>query len=246
MRIYEPNLKLSNEEKKLLQLLSRLILEHEGYDCSNISDSLIPLSDQEAEELVYLIEKLIEKKKFWHASHFLDHVTNMPEDKEGKLAKQIFLAGYETKKKQTIMPSYRWYEFVIRLGLGKYIKQSQSFRQQKIEPMPYDHFLKMEEKLFNKADIPEEIIKSLIAEIARLREKVEMIEKPKSSSLIKHMKKIQSRIKDEDNKTAITVDLCAAITLIVNYSMLWTTRDWGVTGTLSTLAAVHMTLFKAN
>jgi len=243
MRIYSPKIRLSENEKKLLQLMAKLILEDNNYLNSNISADLIALSDEEAEELLRLLQLLLEKKEFWQASSFIDHVTNMPSETSDRLARNMFIYGLENKKKQAIMASYRWFEFLKRLGIGEVKKISISPSSQKIRPMEYEHFLTMEKMLFDRALIPASVSLPIIEQIKERKNEVMAIKKPMENTGLSIIKTIKTRIDKGEDKTVVKMDLCSAITLIVNYSVMFTTRDWGVTGTLSCLAAIHMSLF---
>jgi hypothetical protein len=112
-----------------------------------------------------------------------------------------------------------------------------------VKPMDYEHFVEMERRIFQNLKFSPKLIETLMPLVVMQKQTVESkIEVPKNS-VINIFSQISDKIKKED-KTVVKINLCAAITLLANYSVLWTTRDWGATGTLSCLASVHMTLFQ--
>src|SRR5262245_62738231 len=77
MAIYPPTPKLSSNEKRLLALMARLLLEKLDRlpSQSNLSGDQIALTDAEAEELLQLLDQLVSSSEFTRACFFVEELS---------------------------------------------------------------------------------------------------------------------------------------------------------------------------
>lgn len=76
MAIYPPTPKLSSDDKRLLILMARLLLERLDRmpSQSNLAGDQIALTDVEAEELLQLLERFASSEEFRRACYFVEEL----------------------------------------------------------------------------------------------------------------------------------------------------------------------------
>lgn len=241
MAIYPPEVHLSKNDKRLLQLLARLLLDAANIKFSdNIPSDQIILTDKEAKKLIELIDSLLNSKEFLFATSFINELSAFPLTGEGRM-KDIYLTGLsELGKKSTQMSFYRWNEFKARLGLFNLSVVG----NKPISPMRYSYFLKMEEILFKSFDIDPLVMDLLMRTVEGSEKKV--LKSLKEANLLPGgiIRGLMTKIKETASSGISQINVASAITFISNSSVIFTTRDWGVAGTLSCMAAAAATFEK--
>ncbi len=240
MAIYEAEPILSRHEKKLLILLSRLILEFlERNSLTNMPTNEALLTDDEAKELAELLDQLVNSKEFAEKAYFVEAATHK-DLLHDKAAREIYLAGRKRRGRSRAMASTHWNRFVDRLQPGRAIVPGSH-----ASLMSFDHFLDMEKKLFQSIRLDIRIVNHVLKQIRKTRNSVESARSGKSpfeNGFIRRA--IRNMIKNDKSKKNITpsehrvgIDrISAVLTLIANSSVLFSTRDWGGAGTISTMS----------
>lgn len=239
MAIYPPTPKFSGSDKRLLSLLEKLLLEEYDTkgDKSNVAENQIPLSDIEAISLAEHLQYYIETKEFNEAAHFIESLTST-DRANGVRAREIYLSARARKGRTRAMSSAHWESFYQRFS-GWY--RSDGRRD---APMSFSHFRRMEMKLLAAAGIGHEVAALIMLAIDAKQEEIELLRQQKNTlrdgsvreaiasfipSLFPGWKKVGCR--------EISVNkVISVMTVVADTSVLFTTRDWSITGTISTAA----------
>ena len=245
MAIYRPEPKLSKRDKRLLHLIAQLLLQYSEPDSpsTNLPEGAVPLSDSEAEELANLLDALVSHKSFFEASYFVEEITAQDARNESAL-KEIYLSARQHRGRSRAMGSAHWSEFKRRLGIRENI-----LRETHPERMPFHHFLEMERRLFSSLGMHPRVA-SLLLRVIELHQR-EIVKLRARASTIPHgtfkntISNLTEKIRSNDIKLAYDnlvsrTELSAAATFVANSSVMFTTRDWGVAGTISCMAGALM------
>jgi hypothetical protein len=224
-------------------LLGQLLLETKlGKEAtsSNIRYRSVPLSDSEANELYSRIEQLVDSREFLEATHFVETLT-LPDRNEEKVAREIYLASRQRRGRSRIQASSRWLEFRTRLGLpGPNLISGRH-----VAPMSFDHFQAMEKRLLDASGVPQEVvaeafhlIKSRQTDVDEIRTGHRPIQHGTLRRvLLQPFLRWGSKASPTVEREVTVEQVSAAMLLVADASVLFTTRDWGVTGTISTMAS---------
>ena len=116
MAIQSPNDSFSANDKRLIALLERLLLESEEETPStNLRRGEVPLTDAEAHELVTRIDATLESQEFWQAAHLIELLSKGSRE----AAREVYLAGRARHGFSRIMSSNHYHSFLVRLGFEK-------------------------------------------------------------------------------------------------------------------------------
>lgn len=239
MTLYPPKPELSESDKRLLVLLARLLLEHMDSNMgeSNLPQGMLALTDEEANELLDNLEILVNSKEFTEACYFVEGMSIPGTQEEGRL-REIYLSSRKRRGRTRAMASRHWSEFQQRLGLPKSVVWGTS-----AIPMSYEYFQKMEMQLLSAAHLHPRIIELIMRVVGDQVHNVEEIRRGQKSLEHGTVKPLVAdpffRWRDgslESRGLEISANrIAATITIVANISVLFTTRDWSVAGTLSTM-----------
>lgn len=246
MVIYSPTPAFSKTDKRLLLLLSKLLLEQLDRDTerSNLPTDIVALTDAEAAELLDLMENLVNSREFAQACYFVEGVT-YPESTEELQLREIYLSGRKRRGRTRALANLHWSDFKTRLGILKTLTWTP-----RTEPMTLDYFQTMEERLLRSAHLRPEVVNLVLRVIGHQIEYLDGIRSGQRT--LKHgtVKELvgdpffrwrRSRSHRDDLQIPAN-KIAAVITIVANISVLFTTRDWSVTGTLSTMAGAMAAL----
>ncbi len=237
-RISQPAPHLSANEKRLLLLLEKLLSDGNAAS-SNIDRQAVGLSDQEAAELQQRVGELLESKAFWQKAHLIEALSRG----DTQAAREPYLAGRSSRGASRIMSTTHYLNFLRRLGLP-------SPGSPDVGPMDFEHFIRMEVRLFRELEISDEIV-HLLERFLRAHEREINASRSgtnqlPSGSLVGHLKRLLPRFDERGEPTTTLYDrdrISGALTLVANSSVIFGTRDWNVAGTISAMAgAVGLSL----
>jgi hypothetical protein len=244
MAVYTPDVRLTLAEKELLSLLASLILEAAAEGGSNSTRSA-PLSDREAARLLELLEGFVHSKKFQEGGYFVENLT-AGGGRDLKNLREIYLSWRSRHGRSRAVSTVQWENFLARLGIGDESRpQNPVWYQASATPMTFDHFMKMERKLATSAELHPRVRVLILSYVLSRRKAVEAARSGKRplesrqvrnvpESLLSDMKRDLS---DPIGSRPIPVQrLSAVLTIVMDFSALFTTRDWDVAGTLSAVA----------
>lgn len=233
-----PKMHLSNADKQLLQLLGELICSSSEHSTGNLPSNVAALSDADAQHLLALITSYIESSEFYRSSHFIEAVTN--DGGPSTTARELYLTLRQERGRSRVMSSYHWSEFQVRLGISRNLYPSSRTR-----PLTDDLFLRKEGELLRAAGVG--------ADVAALAIRMLRDHCPQLGPEGRALKQVRAR----DIRAAIvepfsasrlsagtipTTKLVAAMSLVADMTVLFTTRDWNVVGTLSAIAGYGVAL----
>jgi len=95
MAIFSPEIRLTPDSKRLLELLAALLSEEHNVDTSgtNRSADHLPLSDSQAEELASLITALLKNKDFLDKIAFIEGISAVKDTTDGKSLRKSYITG---------------------------------------------------------------------------------------------------------------------------------------------------------
>ncbi len=219
--------------------MARLLLERLDTlpSQSNLSGDQIALSDIEAEELLQLLEQLVSSGEFKRACHFVEELT-APQQNFRPL-REIYLSARKQLGRSRAVASFHWSDFLTRLGIRApdawYVRST---------PMSLDHFHGMERKLLLSAQLNPRVVNFVLKVVAAQDAGLEAIRAGNRALVrgavrnaielpLSKLRKMHGKVMDQDMSAT---SIAHAMTVICNSSVLFTTRDWSVTGALSTMA----------
>lgn len=226
----------------MLKLLGRLILrgvEEHGEDAAG--DVEVPLTDEEAAELLKLIDYLLQSKEFLERSYFVEMISQRPPQSELPPRSIYFRMRAERGGSQLHAVSH-WNQFCLRFGI-----KTKSSMADAVEPMDYRQFLRMEEKLAEHFGLDERVARLWMRFLAEVEPKVSRVRTNAGPGV--SSRQIRGVFSDaaksiRDNRRSYPQNgslqnqnrLVGMFTLIADGAVMFTTRDWGVAGTISTMA----------
>jgi hypothetical protein len=240
MTLYPPTPVYSDADKRLLVLLSKLLLECIDSDAagSNLPSGMVALTEKEADELVSSLEKLVNSREFMETCYFVEGLT-LPEAMQDPRIREIYLSRRKQRGRTRLMASTHWAEFLVRLGLGRYAAWGV-----RASPMDFEYFQRMEQRMLSASGLHPKVIELVMDVIHSQTTRLQEIRS--GERLLKHgtVKPLvadpifrwrASRQGPQDLQIS-RKSVVAAITIVADASVLFTTRDWSVAGTLSTMA----------
>jgi len=246
MAIYDPVPTFSVSDRRLLYLLGELLLERLDGEphSSNVGHTQVVLTDRQAAELLTLIEQLLSSRQFLEKITFVEIMANGDQKNELR-AKEIYLAGRRRTGRTRVASSWLWADFQTRLGINRWV----SYRPVRSRTMDLHHFLQMEARLFDAlpchprvATLILELQKRMLPDIEAIREQGKRIPLNIRGDIVRP---IVDDLRDRTAKQTIgsstnKYNVSALFTVVSDLSVLFTTRDWGVAGTMSTISGALM------
>ncbi len=202
------------------------------------------MSNKEADTLVTLLEEFASSKKFIESAYFVEKITQLNTNNDSDI-REIFLSWRKFYGRSRAMSSTHWHNFLRRIGKSGmpygYVRGMSSSPYE----MSYDHFRNMERLLLIRSNVDIRI-KSIILNVIDMYEKETDLarrgELPITTGSISKIPNEISRTVIQDIDSAnygsklSAVQIAGLMTVITDISVLFTTRDWGVAGTMSTIA----------
>lgn len=242
MPIVRPEPVLSRSERRLVALLSRLLLSLEQPTPigSNRSSDSIPLTDNNLRELQRLLDQFLSSDAFETKSLFVENLFCGGRDWDGYLRKIYFRERARRGRPSRVRSGKTWADFKSRIGVELALPHARP-----VIRMTFEHFLKMEEKLFRAWGLGERTIRILVDFV---RQRHGAIENARSigrrisrvsirecviDPVVIYLRQIQ---RSPDREIPIS-RISSIMVLVCNLGALFTTLDWGVTGVISALAA---------
>ncbi|MGF3027757.1 hypothetical protein ACQVP2_33800 [Methylobacterium aquaticum] len=238
MSLYPPKPIFSDAEKRLLALLAKLLIEapKEGKLDTNIPEGEIALSDAEAAELAENLHQLVNSRSFIEASFFAEAVTDPAKSEQ---AKELYLSARKKRGRSRVLSSNQWADFQTRLGID-----IPPYRIIPTQPMSLGYFKKMEMSLLKAAGLSPRVISILMGVIDQQEQALEDIRKNKlalqhgivKAAVVDPVLGWLKKPHALTNKTMSREKIGGIMTVVADTTVMFTTRDWGVAGTLSTIA----------
>lgn len=235
MTIYAPRPIISQTEKELLVLLAKLVLEEnrQSYD-GNVGSDCVVVSDLKALELCNLLTEYVGSHSFMRGATFAEMVA------DGRLAddtkaREIYLKARKDRGRTRVLASRQWADFRARLGLRVSAYESH------VRPMDSLHFVEMEARLVRALDVHPALARLIEDLVVRRTDLFERFEKRdqilKQGQIRRDVLKLLSRLRSSSGGIDISkTQMVGMATIVADTTVMFSTRDWGVAGTLSTIA----------
>ncbi len=238
--IYRPKPSMSSNDRRLIALLEHLLSGADGSERpTNLEERSIALTDKEAHELASRIDDFLEGKEFWQKAAIVEALSSGNSDR----AREPYLAARSARGASRVMSGRHYQDFLVRLG------QSSAFSPD-VRKMEFEHFLRMELRLFENLDLSPRSL-AMLQRFLRLHEaEIELARSGKkpltSGAIISAVKGLRPKFdaRGELMDTYWTTNRAVgALTLISNSSVMFGTRDWNVAGVISAMAGAIGLLF---
>lgn len=246
MAIYSPAPRLTSTEKELLALLAKVVLEEnrQAYE-SNLGADRVLLSDQDAAALCDLLTEYANSRAFLRGATFAEMVADgqLTDDRK---ARELYLKSRTERGRTRVLASRQWADFRARLGLPVPAYSTGVSRMDGLQ------FVAMEVRLLRTLGVHpalERLIEDLILRRTDLFERFESREKILSEGQIRRsLLSLVIRLRHAVGGISVSkTQIVGLATVVSDVTVLFTSRDWGVAGTLSTIAgALAMSAPEAN
>ena len=193
--------------------------------------------------MLELLEEFVASRKFVESAYLIEGLFGGTAFSDARL-REIYLSWRIRVGRTRVAASVQWEELLRRVGLVRGPPDLRVWYRASATPMTLVHFKRMEMKLADAAQVHPRV-KALIMQVIQAREDYlddvragqhrlesgKISEKPKS---------LVSKLKGSDAKVGTapmsSSKLAGILTIEMDFSALYTTRDWTVTGFLSTIA----------
>ena len=238
-RISQPRLKLSESRTRLLNLLFRLLEEECDANNSNLPLESLAVTERDALELGKLLTASLDESTLVRAIWFIEGFTGARELSEKQLS-EILMSERRKNGYSRAISSSQWHQFLTRFGSSR---PSQSTLVVSATRMDFDHFLKMESKLFSDLGASlaarNRMLKSVETEEEKLEEMRNLAANFRQGSaklfIGDSLKKLQESLVSKVPVLSANQVTGAAI-FLSNATVMFASRDWGVAGTISSMA----------
>ncbi|WP_277983444.1 hypothetical protein [Sphingomonas faeni] len=250
MAIHEPEIRLTGDDKDLLRLLAELILSsHDDRISSNYPTNSTVLSDNEARQLVLLLENFVSSKKFVEGSYLIEHVFNR--DVDDHALRSLYLAWKKRHGRSGALATAQWQALLARLGVQPMTEFNHPWHRQPVKPMSFEHFLRMEKRLNAASGINPRVQQIILGFVEKQESYVESLRSGKTElakdQILNLPKRLLNHIKQTNAmQTAInpisTQQIIGIAVIVMDFATLFTTRDWDASGFISTVSGAAPTV----
>ena len=236
MRIQEPSPKLSKNDLEIILLIAEIVIQGSGNGNAegNISEKFSVVTEEKGRELLRLLENLLENKEFREKVFFVEGV-GFGHGSDEKW-KRLFFRG---AGRRAVHSTQKWEAFNDRIRHNS----SHHTYARATRRMDFEHFMKMEEILFDKIGIDPRVKDLFLETVSLMREDVEKHREQSigtvriiADAIIPLMKILEDENLMSGGVAISSARLSGLATLVSNCSVLFSTRDWGIAGTISTMA----------
>jgi hypothetical protein len=237
-RIYEPRLSISADTAEFLSFLSSQLHEFLFRQSHNAPSTEIVFSPRESFALERGVGNVLDDRNLFHSLYFVENLVSNGGATEDDL-KEIYLQQRKRFGYDRALSSARWHEYVTRLGMRK---GSLSTYLRGAEMMTFDHFIRMEKKLFSIQNISSDVSDFAISLIQKNRAQVDEIRSTSfndrsQAPRLGFVSRVKSSLNSIRESNSMPPEKLAALMVVItNSTSLFSSRDWSVAGTISTMA----------
>jgi hypothetical protein len=238
-----PEIYLSSDDRRLLELLARLVADDEWTGDNIKSGQEVAISDREAGELLLLLEQFSASRQFVEGAHFTELLFS---DRliDDEPAREIYLASRKRRGRSRALASTHWQEFLVRIGLsnnrGGYWRAAPSVQARR---MDIQKFLTLERALIESTGLHPRVQSLILRSVAAKTNSIDMIRNGEAQMPKGSLTQLPKRVAQEIQasravgvKPMSTQKMIGLMTIVSDISVLFTTRDWNVVGTISSMA----------
>lgn len=239
MAIEKPRIRLLRYERRFLEILESYLLQ--VLEQTALSSPQVHLSNAELNELFSLVQAFGESKRFRESAYLIEALYREKIVASHSSLQRIHATKAGLTSGRNPWARHNWIDFNARAGNAPILPD----RPTNTKPMNFEHFLKMEEVLFEELQLETKVSELLLSEVRAQQGEIEHIRNSRkglpSNLLYKLIESVPESFRkaptsDFLNKPVETKKAAGILTIVANMSVLYSTRDWSVTGVLSTLA----------
>lgn len=235
MAIYPPQPLLTTTDKELLVLLAKVVLEENrhSYDGNAGADRVL-IGDEDAAALCDLLTEYANSHAFIRGATFAEMVSDGRLSDDSR-AREIYLKSRSERGRTRVLSSRQWADFRARLGVSVPAYSTGVVRMDSIQ------FVEMEVRLLRALRVHpalEKLIEDLVIRRTDLFERIERREQILSSGQIrKGVMSLVDQLRGSLGGIHVSkAQIVGVATVVSDSTVMFSTRDWGVAGTLSTIA----------
>ena len=245
-----PELRWTPDEKELLSLLAQLVADPTRESSNFRSEREVVLSDREADRLVDLLQQFSASRKFQDGSYFVELLFGGLEFDE-PVAREIYLSWRKRHGRTRALASTHWQEFLVRIGLstdtGGYLRGTYGIQARR---MDLSYFLKLEAILLRSASLDPRLVGLISRILEAHRTAIESVRSGENKIAAGNIRNLPQNVALEvkSNRGSVgvepmsTLKAASLMLLVADVSVLFTTRDWNVVGTLSSMSSAVISL----
>jgi len=243
MAIVAPEIRLNSSEKELLTLLADLVVVPSELNRSNLGSDQVCLSDRDADRLMELLTLLIESPRFQEGAYFVERLSQVEE--AGDDLREIYLSWRKRLGRSRVMASRQWSDFLLRLGFIRTKYRNSVGPAGMPNEMDLEHFIKMEASLLSQNGISPRVKNLVLGVISKYAKDLDDVRHGETPLPKDSIRSVPARLLADLKSCQIsqmglaplpTSQVAGLMTIVTDMSVLFSTRDWSVTGTLSTMA----------
>lgn len=235
MSIYPSNTSYTRNDIRLIKLLAEILRDTPNEEFPTNMKNMVHLTTEQVDRLLELINIKLEDKEFALASGFLNSIVSRNADD----IRESYLAGRTRRSRTRALASKQVEEFCTRFGLSS----ANARWYNPADKMSFEYFIRMEQRAFHQMGISPKVADMAIRFIKTEQAEIESVREGKIhpgvsfvSASIQMVKTNLAKLKEIRDGLVDAQQLSGTLTVVVNVGLLYTTRDWSVTGTLSTIA----------
>ena len=244
LAIYDPTPLLDAKRRRLLFLLSKLLEDSldDPDPSGNKPPHSVTLIESERLELLRLAIDLASDRSFIIAAAFVDGLSGRASLTDDQL-REIYLSERKKRGRARALASMHWADFLTRLGRPN----APVYGLKMTTRMSFEHFRKMEERLFESLGFSRLVVDYLLRRISEAKSIVETARTPQGEpstrghpalkDAVNALSRIEEKLRDKlEGHTLSAAQVASITTILSNLSVLFTTRDWSVAGFMSVIA----------
>lgn len=234
MSVRPPEITLSADDRRLLDLLARLIASDASHQANYHRGREVVLSDDEARELVLLLEEFAVSPRFVDGSYFVEKLFGAPSSPQVD-DREIYLKWRKRNGRSRALASTHWQEFLVRLGLAKdrggYLAGGPIIQAQR---MDLHRFLQLERALLEHSNLSPRVRALVYRLVSAQTNALEAIRSGNAvlpTGSVTRLPKRLSREVSEARTSSVGVKpmstnkIAGIMTVVIDMSALFTTRD---------------------
>jgi len=245
--IFKPRLSVSDASEELIYFIAYRLDEFLSQKSHNAPMSEVIFSPRESTHLEECANRVLEDRNLFYSLYFVEKLFSDTAVSEEEL-REIYLTQRKRFGYDRALSSARWHEYVTRLGMRK---GSLSTYLRGAEQMTFEHFIRMERRLLEIFNTPPQVTSFALEMI---HENQEVIEQLRRTPFDNRSKKTSFTFVDKVKSSLISIreknsmppeKLSALMVVVTNSTSLFSSRDWSVAGTISTMAGgIAMAIYR--
>jgi len=192
------------------------------------------------------LNRIFYDQRFKNKTEFIEKIYSL-ESAHEKDCNAIYKFERRKNKKSSQMSSAKWSDLKRRLGINSFGIGDNP------QSMSFEHFIKMESKLFKSLDLHPAVRNLVLKLIQNERDRIVELRKRQvslrpgtaSSPMTSIIITIERELTEKRNRIHLpTLNLASCLTLIADTGVMFTSRDWTTTGTISGLCSITMSTLR--